>query len=466
LDGLTVLAVFALARQALGGKVSLLVSGMYACSSFAVFYAQEARQYALFALLATLSSYFFYRIAVGEKGTCFYHYIFYVLATAGALYSFPYALLVLSAQGLYVLVAGSRRFHAHFLHGIRARGHTWHAGICLLFSFVLYLPCFILLIRRGVTLYAVQGAYAGGPARMGSTLLSLPAIARRLTYGFHVPFTGSDWEGILFTLLFVVTPVVLGVLLLRRARGAQIYLVCIFGVSLAWALIMPFRVHVPEAKHFIFLLPFVFIAMCAPLSHGRGRYGGRLSAAPLAAGLLVVAVFAGVQAYALEGYYARPVEKERWREFTPALAERLQSGDLIIFSPFQGAVPFEYYLPDNVERDTGPFAGRRWRITKEGGRVVRFSIETPVRDVLNGLEYYTSEEWERILDPRRRPRVWLVTNHSNVAREAPRVSEALERALAGRYDEVRPEGLREEYAGSVGTIRVRLLVRRRIKSNS
>ncbi|RKY27121.1 MAG: hypothetical protein DRP79_03805 [Planctomycetota bacterium] len=180
----------------------------------------------------------------------------------------------------------------------------------------------------------------------------------------------------------------------------------------------------------------------------------------------MVAVFAGVQAYALEGYYARPVEKERWREFTPALAERLQSGDLIIFSPFQGAVPFEYYLPDNVERDTGPFAGRRWRITKEGGRVVRFSIETPVRDVLNGLEYYTSEEWERILDPRRRPRVWLVTNHSNVAREAPRVSEALERALAGRYDEVRPEGLREEYAGSVGTIRVRLLVRRRIKSNS
>ncbi|RKY25138.1 MAG: hypothetical protein DRP79_06945, partial [Planctomycetota bacterium] len=83
LDGLTVLAVFALARQALGGKVSLLVSGMYACSSFAVFYAQEARQYALFALLAALSSYFFYRIAVSEKGTCFYHYIFYVLATAG-----------------------------------------------------------------------------------------------------------------------------------------------------------------------------------------------------------------------------------------------------------------------------------------------------------------------------------------------------------------------------------------------
>lgn len=449
LDGLTILAVFALARQMLGRAASLTAAGMYAVSSFAIYYAQEARQYALFGLLATLSSYFFLRLAAGRRKREYYHYILYVLTTAGALYAFPYALFMVAAQGLCALA----QIIAAYRRGSRGYRLTDPVRVlaCLAAAAALYAPYLLLAFQRARLLAAGQGAYAGGLKGQWDLAAGLPEAARHLLYGFDLPFAAPGWMMGVFALLFVAGPAALGAA--NLPRGSRLYVASLLVLPLAGTALMPYRAHAPEAKHFIFLLPPLIVAICALLF----RQGRRRALTLFAEGLIVVAIFAALHLFALEAYYRRPAEKEAWREVAPALTERLRTGDVIVFSPFQGAVPFEYYLPRGVEKEKGLFAEDRWRLKKNGEDVV-FCIRTPLKGWSNGPVYYTSEEMEGLALGARR--VWLVTDASKVAREVPAVSEALERALSGKYDEVEPAGMSEEYAGTAGTIYLRLFIKR------
>ncbi len=462
MDGLTILAVFALARQMLNRAASMTAAAMYAMSSFAILYAQEARQYALLTLLVVLSSYFFYRIAVSDKRRQPYHYILYVVTTTAALYTFPYAVFVFSAQFLCVLVQDLTRFIAF------ARGGKSPTGVrpglveaCLVVSFVLFSPYLATAAQRGVQSGAARGAYAGGLSQAWETISLMPGLIRDLFYGINPSVGAPGWVYNLVALLLAVGPVALGISCLRGLRWRRAFLICTLAMPFFGVLVFPFRVHVIEAKHFIFLLPLVLIAVCSLFSLRPDMPGRRIRMVPALVGCAVLAVFAATNVFALEDYYERPEEKEAWREVAPALAEKLRPGDAVIFSPFQGMVPFEYYLPDNVRVSGNPYgsdAGRKWVITRESGRLVFVDVLTPVKRWSNLPEYRTSKEIAGALKRRGRRRVWLVTNHSNVAREAPAVSESLENALSARYTEVPPDGLRREYAGGVGTIRVRLFV--------
>jgi len=286
-------------------------------------------------------------------------------------------------------------------------------------------------------------------------------IIRDLLYGINPLVRASGWAYNFTVLLLAIWPVAHGISYLRGLRWRRAFLICTLVIPFFGVLVFPFRVHVIEAKHFIFLLPFVLIAICSLFSLRPDISGRRIRMVPTLVGCAALVAFAATNIFALEEYYERPEEKEAWREVAPALAEKLRPGDAVIFSPFQGMVPFEYYLPDNVRVSSNPYgsdAGREWVITRESSRLEFVDVLTPVKRWSNLPEYRTSKEMAGVLKRRGRRRVWLVTNHSNVAREAPAVSESLENALSARYTEVPPDGLRREYAGGVGTIRVRLFV--------
>ena len=97
ISALTLPAIYWLARLLYDRRVALIVCALFTCNAFSVRYAQEARSYSLFVLLATLSSGFLIAwlrepTRRNQRG--------YVLASIFAVYAHFYALLLVAAHWL------------------------------------------------------------------------------------------------------------------------------------------------------------------------------------------------------------------------------------------------------------------------------------------------------------------------------------------------------------------------------
>jgi hypothetical protein len=462
LDGLTILALFAFAREMLNRRAALLAAGMYAVSSFAVYYAQEARQYALLTLTVVLSSWFFHRIAVSHRTRHVHHYAFYVITTAAALYTFPYAVFVVAAQGLFLAARILAGLFRHKRADVLLRPVA--ALACLLTAVAVFSPHLPVLLSRAEQLREVQGIYAGGLAEQWRVASQLPVISRLMIYGTYLSYMGSGALADVFVLLFIVAPAALGIANLRGPRGTRLFIGSALVVPLIGVALLPFHAQIFEAKHVGFLLPFFIVAVCALFSRHFVRWKRLLAnLLPVAEGCLVVALFAGSQAFDLRDYHAERTGKEAWREITPMLLEQLRPGDAVIFSPYYARVPCEYYLDGKVEIEDSidPFTGRlekRWNVGQEGGERFPVPVLIPSEQHMNTGEGITSEDVSAFLDENRPARVWLVVNTSNVALATPGEFAALEHSLIPRYNETPPEGFKEEYVGTVGTIRLRLFI--------
>lgn len=95
----TLPAIYWLARQLYDRRVALIAAALFAFNAYSVRYAQEARSYALFLLLATLSSCF---LVAFLRDTARRYWIGYVIVSILAVYAHFYALLLLAAHGLAV----------------------------------------------------------------------------------------------------------------------------------------------------------------------------------------------------------------------------------------------------------------------------------------------------------------------------------------------------------------------------
>src|SRR5580692_953397 len=96
-DAATLLAIYWLARKLYDRRVGLIAAALFACNAYSVRYAQEARSYALFVLLATLSSGL---LIVLVREPTRRHRVAYVLVSVLAVYAHFYALLLLAAHWL------------------------------------------------------------------------------------------------------------------------------------------------------------------------------------------------------------------------------------------------------------------------------------------------------------------------------------------------------------------------------
>jgi len=93
----TLPAIYWLARQLYDRRVALIAGALFAFNAYSVRYAQEARSYALFLLLATLSSCF---LIAFLRDLARRYWIGYVVVSILAVYAHFYALLLLAVHGL------------------------------------------------------------------------------------------------------------------------------------------------------------------------------------------------------------------------------------------------------------------------------------------------------------------------------------------------------------------------------
>jgi len=403
--------VYRLTLDLFGQRVAVLAGTVAALNPFLVWYSQEARMYALAALLGTLGTWFFWQAVVGRERR--WYWPAYGLCALAGLYTHLYTGFLLPAHALYLLLTPRRArcvwlpftltmlavaalFAPLALATWRVSGEAgpgdpladfWGRTWWLLTAFTVWKAPLSPVLRAAIPLlvagFAVVGLFpplwsrvvrAARGASVGPSGLSTPPnrAARQVS---------AEFESTLFLILLLLTPFAIATVLLVRNR------VAFFG-----------------ERYFIVLVPWLLVAVSA----GALRLAHRLRVAfdlPTGVCLLFAALLPVVLTFLpLPGQWSPPARKEAWRETVAYLSVHARPEDAILIHPDWTRFPLQYYF-------RGP--GQTYAV---------FGSVEEGTDLAGPLTVISSEH----------PVVWLVESHTELADPEHRVNAW----LAARYPEV------------------------------
>jgi mannosyltransferase len=328
----TIPAIYWLARQLYDRRVGLIAATLFTFNAYSVRYAQEARSYALFLLLATLSSGFL--IALVRKPVR-RNRVGYVLVSVLAVYAHFYALLLLAVHGLALRWLRSVTDETHVPSLAKLSGQMRRVWITI---GVAVLPLLIFIAKTGA-----------GPIRW----IQRPGLRDVLEFYEHLA-GGSDWPlPVICTLACIAALLPVGQRLWNRAqdweswRNQFLLLWLLFPVGLT--VLLSFARPVFLARYMIFCLPALLILVAAGL--GRLRQSWRLGIA--LTGILLLC------SQGMFFVYGHDFDDERDASgaATDFILEHALPGDAVIFHIAETRIPYEFFRADFV-RSGSPRFGR------------------------------------------------------------------------------------------------------------
>jgi mannosyltransferase len=334
------------ARALFGTRTAWMAAVLAATSPFLTQYAQEARMYALVALLALVASAAYARaFTVGGSARARRPWaIGYSVALAAMLYTHNWALFFGAACGavwLYLVAKAPAAERRELL----VTGAVGFGG-----ALALYLPWI------PVTLY--QAAHTGAPWSESPTVVALLGTSGRMLGQFaQVALLITAGAGLVG--LFTRD----GARLSPRGRAAACLLaVSLLTVILAWA---ASQVSPAWANRYLAVaVPPLLLVIAAGLGNA-GRLGivGLVVAAALAAG------------------DTAPDDKSNVRDVARAIAPSLAPGDLVISTQPEQVPVLAYYLPDGLRYATLTGALSDTGVTDWRNGPERLGATTPERDL-------------------------------------------------------------------------------------
>lgn len=312
----TLPAIFWLSSKLYDRRVGLIAAALLSCNAYHIRYAQEARSYSLFVLLATLSSGFF--VACLREPSRRNHRG-YVLSSVLAAYAHFYALLLVAAQwlslrGLEKKQRPDRELRAAILP-LPRRVWIW-IGLAVL------------------PLLAFVGKTGAGAIRW----IPRPGVQDLLDYAEHLAGNGGLPLLLCYVAACLAAIVPLGGLF-RLAAGWDVWrrqfllIWLLFPVTLTVLLSLARPVFL--ARYLVFCLPALIVLAAAGLARLRKAW---FLAICLTAMLLL----------SLKGtfsYYDHDFDLERDGSEAAAnyIYEHAQAGDAILFHIAEARVPYEFF---------------------------------------------------------------------------------------------------------------------------
>ncbi len=329
---LTILLTGLLAWRAFGRTAGLAAAALAAFSSFEVATAQEGRPAALATLLLLTSTLLFHRAVFGERGRgAIWATIIYGLLVALSLHCYYYAVYLVAAQLLFLLVLGAQRAWGTDGSASRARafvmGCRWPVLLAGAAGGLLVLPWVVWAresLLRFSSMASTKEAVNYGP-------LAAVDFFRAL-YVFPLKFS-ADWLN--WGLAVLVLAQLAAALLICRTRDRRFLLLSglLLFLPLAAVIASPFKPELFQPRHLAYLSP-VFIMLLARLvTVLRPRW----VAALLAVGFLALNV------YSLHLYFGQGYRKTAVRDCTAAIAASARPGDAILFNPAFASHSFQRY---------------------------------------------------------------------------------------------------------------------------
>jgi mannosyltransferase len=381
----TIPAVYWLARLLYDRRVALIATALFAFNAYSVRYAQEARSYALFLLLATLSSGFliaFLREPVRRT------WLGYVLVSILAVYAHFYALLLLGTQWLAL------RWGGHGAYGVeqsagRLSLHLRRAWIAMGLA---VLPLLVFVAKTGagpirwIQRPGLRNVLEFCRQLSGSSNWLLPAIFAVACIAAVVPHrTGlwardRSWETwrTQFLLLWLLLPCVL-------------------------TFVLSFARPVFLGRYMIFCLPALLILVAAGLVRLRNAW-------------LLGSVLAGILILCSQGIffvYGHDFDSERDASGAASnfILDNRQPGDAVLFHIAESRIPYEFFRSVRAGENTAS-AGFRGQLGPEilfpwhgAGLDYRDFTGKPTADFVRGAAMGHSRVWVMLMNngPEGRP---------------------------------------------------------------
>ncbi|MGB8579398.1 MAG: glycosyltransferase family 39 protein [Candidatus Sulfotelmatobacter sp.] len=306
----TLPAIFWLASQLFDRRVALLAVALMSFNAFHIRYAQEARSYSLFVLLAILSSGFFVAtLREPSRG----NRAGYVLASVLAVYAHLYALLLLAAQWLSV-------------RGAKERARSRPLRQIWIWIAVASLPLIVFAAKTGA-----------GPIRW----IQRPGF--RDILHFMEQLAGND--GFLLLVLYAaaclaaIMPCEGKIKLFRTQARADSWSIRFLLICLLFppALILMLSLARPLflGRYFIFCLPPLVILAAAGLAKLRSPW-------PLgvALGIMLLLSLQGTFSYYDHDF---DLQRDGSEAAVSYILDHAQPGDAILFHIAEARVPYEFF---------------------------------------------------------------------------------------------------------------------------
>ncbi len=341
LRGLECASPTAHSSAALRSLAPLIAGALYAVCPFAVWYAQETRMYALIAALCTASSYWLWRwlqraTQDGSRKAREAPHRRYLIASAAllalAIYSHYYAIFVLPAHFLAVLIASQRDKPALF----SAFG----------LQFLIAAAGVIASLIPWLFIASVGFAYDDGFAFPLNTI-----SGRLLEWMRSFAGGGQGWplpDGWAWLLAGAGALGIAGMASQQRWRELAVLLALIVGpllaATIAVRVVYPYR-SVFHPRYLIYVAPMACVLFGASGALGAGHASPVIRRiAPLASGATALLLIGTTWLPALRAYLSDPaLQREDTRGAVQHVVEALEPGDLVIMSRDNFAVT--YYWP-------------------------------------------------------------------------------------------------------------------------
>lgn len=396
----TLPAVFLLGRRLFDDRVGLYSMSLLAVNVVHIHYSQEARCYAMVALVGVICWLAFVEAAADPRWAKALAWGTSCGLTAAIHFV---ALLILPAQWACLLLR-------------RVRGKTvgrFAAATALALAIVLpFLALFVF-------------SYAGQENWRPPTRWSDPARILHFLVGALHGTTGLMLSGlsVIFALL-ALDSLSIG---WREARIRDSYAICVSGV------VVPVVLAVAASAAHSMLVPRYFLFCVPPLAVFLGAGAARLRLSS-PAGLMLALLFAGLTARELHWYFSSP--KDDWRSVTSYVLFRSRPSDAVIIWPAMAEYSFRYY-EDRLFPDVAPLTVVASNQDIVDGKKI-------VADRFRGLSGDAIQQVPRVAAPGQR--VWLITALDTDAGRPVFVPEVthLEAAISGRLrirDEAKFAGL-------------------------
>ena len=380
-SGLTVFVVYRLALMLFNRRTAIYTALLTALSPLQVFYAQEARMYALLACLSTISVYFFLRwLKDGERLPA----VLYVISTALLLYTHLYALFVVLAQFLYFAML---LFVARDV--FRERWRAW-LTMCFITG-LLFVPWMLI-------------AFQQASRATGHFWIKEPDWLAPL--GTLIEYSGSLWVALLLLPLFAY-----GV---KRCCGQH-----------AAAQVSPFG-HLKT-----FLLLWLVLPICLPFILSKVMTPFYLTKYTLAASLpfylftaigliqvrktvaqtILILLICISLATVLRGEL-NTLKRERWRDAAYNVERQAMAGDVVLFNSAGSLLSYAYYAKrEELPRIVFPFSNPGENspaevVLLQGAAAEAFSSVNPPN-----TEHETNDLLRKEVGDHKR--VWIVTRYGD-----------------------------------------------------
>ena len=313
----TIPAVYWLARLLYDRRIALIAAALFTFNAYSVRYAQEARSYALFLLLATLSSGF---LVTWLRQPQRRNRLGYVLISIFAAYAHLYALLLLVAQGLVLSRIGiPDPSPSHKLAKLYASmRRAWKTiGIAVL-------PLLIFVVKTGA-----------GPIRW----IHRPGAHDVLEFFEHLAGSESWPLAVLYAIACVVAIAPVASRLWARNQPwrtwrAQFLLVWLL-LPLLLTVLLSYARPVFLARYLIFCLPPLVILAAAGLA--RLRQSWMLAAA------LTIMLFLSLRGVFFVYGHDFDDERDGSGAASNFILDHTQAGDGVIFHIAEARVPYEFF---------------------------------------------------------------------------------------------------------------------------